>query len=320
MVDNINKTDVMATTARGATYPLIASLPQTSGCAILATTRDKRIAYSVAEDSSVPIDVSTMSNEDAALLLERKLPDPSLRDSRQDQLLAELENPPLAITQAAAYVKHYRVGVTRYLEFLRANPNKVLSDEQSESNRLDTRRDKSQTKAVYNTLQVSIIQLTYEHGIAVRILMVMAHFDGQCIPRYCLETKIGECFADHDLIEALSTLVSLGLVHICFSGAAYFMRKLVQGAAKSLGKDQRHSDIYSDTLVMAAELLSSAFPFGVSSRDWIKNCELYPHIYKVVNNVAWPASETIVRAQLLQRLGGHLNVSRRFAEATPFWR
>lgn len=116
IIDSMDEFNMPSVDVRGSKATSVAELPQTGGCAILVTTRDERIAQNIAGHWNPPRAVDPMSREDAALLLGAKLPNPSFRTARQDELLTELGLLPLAIAQAGAYMMHFKVNMSKYLD------------------------------------------------------------------------------------------------------------------------------------------------------------------------------------------------------------
>lgn len=100
----------------GPPQPLLAYLPQSRNGSILVTTRTKSVGLQLAEESDI-IPVEPMDDPHALALLERKLGKQIDRDDTF-KLAAALEFMPLAIVQAAAYIRQRtpRYSVRQYVE------------------------------------------------------------------------------------------------------------------------------------------------------------------------------------------------------------
>ncbi len=94
-------------------------LPKSDNGMILATTRSRDVAISVAEGAVV--ELPQMNLQEAKSVLQRWLAPAVLEhNATVEELLDELTYLPLAVAQAAVYIKRNQITITIYLELLRS--------------------------------------------------------------------------------------------------------------------------------------------------------------------------------------------------------
>lgn len=160
VVDNADDEELMlGSTKPGETNPerqaLKAYLPISNSGAILLTTRTRRVATIIAEYDDHVLDIGPMSNDEAMTLVQRRLgPKLKIADDAS-QLVRQLDHMPLAISQAAAYIRE-RAPLVTIAEYVR----RAQHDPQEQLRLLclhlhDPRRDQSATNAILLTWHVS---------------------------------------------------------------------------------------------------------------------------------------------------------------------
>lgn len=131
------------------------------------------------EDSDI-IPVEPMDETHAITLFEKKL---GAQAASEDviQLTAALEFMPLAIVQAAAYIKQRlpRLSVTQYLETFRRSDHQKTSLLQYEGGQL--RRDREAKNSILITWQISFDYILQGSPSAADLLSLMSFFDRQGI-------------------------------------------------------------------------------------------------------------------------------------------
>jgi tetratricopeptide (TPR) repeat protein len=159
---------------------LFGYLPVCEHGSILITTRSEDAAQKLVEHSDM-INVGAMKNSDAVRLLEKKLGD---RVDMTDvvDMATELENMPLALTQAAAYLRQMggRWSVQKYLDKLRKSDKlkKSILDEDAG----DLRRDPKAQNSIFLTWQISFEHVHKIRQSAAELLSLMSFCDRQAIP------------------------------------------------------------------------------------------------------------------------------------------
>ena len=169
------------------TQPLFACLPWSQNGSVLITTRNKSVALRLAEERNI-IAVEPMDEVHAVDLLDRKL---GYQNDVKDtaELAAALEFMPLAIVQAAAYIRHRtpRYSVRQYLEKFRKNDrqkSRLLGDDTGQF-----RRDLDAKNSIIITWQISFDHVQQTRPSAADLLSLMSLFDRQGIPEDLLRDR-----------------------------------------------------------------------------------------------------------------------------------
>ncbi|KAJ5820469.1 Tetratricopeptide-like helical [Penicillium riverlandense] len=157
-----------------------ACFPQSLNGLIIITSRRRRAVSHMVEDMDIIL-VEPMDETHAITLFDKKL---GVQAAREDviQLTAALEFMPLAIVQAAAYVKQRlpRLSVTQYLENFRRSDRQKKSLLDYEGGQL--RRDWEAKNSILITWQISFDCIRQESPSAADLLSLMSFFDRQGIP------------------------------------------------------------------------------------------------------------------------------------------
>ena len=288
--DNADDVDLFfgPATMAGQQKQMYEYLPRCEDGTTIITTRDKRVAYRLA-DREEPIMVSPMSISDASSLLRSKtMQDQGLGDS---ELLEVLGNLPLAITQAAAFITENNITVSEYLEVLRTNQSEVedlLSEEMG-----DHRRYSDSGSSILNTLKLSFDQIVKQKPLAADILSFMAFLDRNGIPRSLIKR---DNVRTVDFVSALGTLQAFSLIGAEKGGTNFEMHRLVQISIQRWLRNSRTK--WQDEVL---EVLSEKFPLGDFS-NW-RECEtLSPHAQTAVNYPDSSNASNLRRAKILHNL------------------
>jgi hypothetical protein len=128
VLDNADDAAVLPPTdgGSGLQQHLSRYLPSSRHGSILVTSRTKRAAMQVVEDSDI-ITIEPMHDTAAHALLRKKLRDVDERDDSIATLATTLDHIPLALVQAAAYIRERapRCSVRQYLEERRVTSNEM---------------------------------------------------------------------------------------------------------------------------------------------------------------------------------------------------
>jgi hypothetical protein len=124
----------------------------------------------------------------AQALLQKKLGDKVDNDGTAE-LAAALEFMPLALVQAAAYIRQRapRCSVRQYLEQFRKSDIEKTSLLNHEAGRL--RRDREAKNSVIITWQISFDHVRQVRPSAADLLSLMSFFDRQGIPQFLLDRQ-----------------------------------------------------------------------------------------------------------------------------------
>ncbi|KAL8364648.1 hypothetical protein RB595_003771 [Gaeumannomyces hyphopodioides] len=159
---------------------LASYLPQSRNGSIVVTTRNKGLAYKLTGNHNNIIEIGPLLLADALLLLERKLgPLPDTDTAKA--LVQALDFVPLAISQAAAYIRARSPlsSIVLYLaEFHKGERKRarLLGHDAG-----DLRRDGGASNAILTTWQISFEHIRSKRPSAADLLALMSFFDPQGI-------------------------------------------------------------------------------------------------------------------------------------------
>ncbi|KAI1130080.1 TPR-like protein [Nemania abortiva] len=147
---------------------------------ILWTSRDRQIAGSLVAAKRA-IHITQMTYEEAETLLD------TIRDKRTEEnehdavneLLVELDNLPLAISQAAAYMRRTSASIRDYLSLIRNRKRRWKTLRRSEGDRY---RQERISNSVLETWDISVQYLRKENELIYNVLHTLAFVDNQNIP------------------------------------------------------------------------------------------------------------------------------------------
>ncbi|KAM0325456.1 hypothetical protein ACHAQA_007443 [Verticillium albo-atrum] len=153
--------------------------PTSDNGRILLTTRFMDVATEVAGTAVVELD--KMSRHEASAFLEMSVPNGFL-DNRGavTELLEQLTFLPLAISQAAAYLRRSKITITEYLELMRRTPQDVVDLLSREFP--DHTRYTDSKNAVATTWLISFEQIQEADPVAAKLLEFISCIEPKAIP------------------------------------------------------------------------------------------------------------------------------------------
>jgi uncharacterized protein YoaH (UPF0181 family) len=166
--------------------------PACSHGSLLLTTRNKSVALGVVEWDDVVM-VEPMARDHAIALLAKKLRNEH-NPEEVAQLATELDFVPLAMVQAAAYIRQSapRCSVSQYVAKLRKSNRSILKElkrDESVERGLYLRRDWGAKNSILSTWQISFEHILTMRKSAADLLSLMSCFDRQAIPEALLREK-----------------------------------------------------------------------------------------------------------------------------------
>ncbi|RYP37899.1 hypothetical protein DL767_002771 [Monosporascus sp. MG133] len=155
-------------------------IPRGTVGTVLWTSRDQRIAGSLVGRRR-GIHVARMTNSEGEMLLKAIRDLEAEEDEVNDipRLLAELEWLPLAISQAATYMRRTRLSIAEYLGKIQEKKKRWKVLRKSEH---DRHRRPQASNSVLETWNISVEYIRQESEMAYDILNVLAFVDNQNIP------------------------------------------------------------------------------------------------------------------------------------------
>ncbi|KAF2686316.1 hypothetical protein K458DRAFT_430168 [Lentithecium fluviatile CBS 122367] len=288
--------------------PLEGFLPQTPNGTILITSRNNLAAANLVGTYGSIVQVEPMEEEDALALLNTRVPFDESDKADAKALVQALERIPLAITQAAAYIKTRAQTTTMsgYLELFHAseeNQVRLLGRKGLQ----DLRRDHSVRHAVIATWQISFTQIQKTEQPAVDLLALMSMFDKQGIPMSLLRKSTRQL----DFDDSLEPLLSVSLVRAEIGKQSFGMHRLVQLSMRTwLGAEKQLSRWVKESI----RVLSAAFPSG-DYETWPDCQVLLQHARETMSHVADDKEDMLNQAEIRLKIGWYLLLRGEFKAA-----
>ena len=234
------------------------------------------MALKLVEESNI-IAVEPMDEGQALALFKTKL---GKQSDKTDiaELAAALEFMPLAIVQAAAYIKERapRCSVQQYIEKFQKDDNAKTSLLSHNGGHL--RRDWEAKSSIIITWQISFNHIFQTRRSAADLLSLMSFFDRQGIPealiRYqssedsVLEASVNDRF-ENDVV----TLRNYSLISLTTDATTFEMHRLVQLATRKWLEGQGQLEGWKKKYITN---LCREFPTG-NYENWTKCRALFPH-------------------------------------------
>lgn len=244
---------------------------------ILFTTRDRRILQSVKFAVTVQggVEVTKMSPEEASSTCNNLGMDRNQTDA-QTELLRRLDNLPLAISQAAAYIQRTGMSTQEYLQLWMDNTSNqaTLLDKPVEEGGTE-----ASTQTVMRTWSVTVDKIKADgNSLAIEILQLMSVFDPEDIPLEIV-TKRRSKTNPLDIMDSLAVLSGFALV-TRLDSARYRLHTLVSFWTWEVVDLARKIDILTE---IAGSLVDS---FSDEEDDILGNLhycsKLMPHSVRVL--------------------------------------
>ncbi|GAB7336817.1 hypothetical protein MBLNU13_g11325t2 [Cladosporium sp. NU13] len=249
IVDNADDMEIMDGT--GANEGILQYLPEGDFGSTIFTTRDSRIAQSLA--GSDVVELAKMKHPDAVDILRNTLVRKDLLhdEATTARLLNELDYLPLAMTQATAYVNCNKVSLSGYLDLLQGTEQDVVHILSTEMR--DNTRYAQVSSAVAKTWLVSFKQIVQRNGDAAEILRYMSCIEWKSIPHSILPSVPPAT----RMANAIGILCSYSFIVPRDDEKTYDMHRLVHVAARVW---VREDGVMTETQKTALEHLCDIFP------------------------------------------------------------
>ena len=271
-------------------------LPPSRYGSVLVTSRTKQAASRLVEESDI-IQIEPMHDAGAQALLEKKLGN-EVNKGGIAELAAALEYMPLALVQAAAYIRKQapRCSVRQYLKEFQKSDKKKTSLLNHEAGHL--RRDEEAKNSIIITWQISFNYIRSTRRSAADLLSLMSFFDRQGIPEVLLrdrggtgkrderpgtdgkndeesdeEGSVSEASVNDGFEDDVSTLRDHCFISITTDVATFEMHSLVQLATRKWLESQGQLERWRQQFIAN---LCAEFPTG-QYENWRKCQALLPH-------------------------------------------
>jgi hypothetical protein len=274
VIDNLDDLDLM----------MVRYIPVRRGT-VLFTTRDTRIiGHPRYLPSHAGVVIREMSDQEAFEAFSRLLGtagDGAAADQTATKLLLDqFENLPLAIAQAAAYIRETRISVGKYLELFREcelNQRELLS--QALPSAIES--ESSSSRAVMITWGITMDRIERESPVAIKLLNLMSYLDPARIPEELIKSAP---FLENESTvrfrKALGTLLSFGLLYPLES-SHYRLHRLVGFCVRvQVELEGLEGEEY---LISAVRLVYDSFPESVMI-DYSKCTQYLPHAVAILEH------------------------------------
>lgn len=260
---------------------LIRFVPKSQRGTVLWVSRDGGIVGSIT-DVGRDIKLGAMSDEESCELFQRlsnqNEAELSLDEDKLLELLDLIERLPLAIVQAASYIRRTKVSIKQYLEFYKESESR--QSELLHQGYQDAYRSEV-PKSVMHTWLISMRQIAEESPCSENILRTLAFFDNSGIPFDLIKMAAGPDFDNNEILLSAGRLMEYSFLQghkeLQKDFPVYEQHCLVQLAT-------RQSLSAVDTRWFSGEALSIIrFKFPNGMYETWDTCRLYlPHALKVV--------------------------------------
>lgn len=273
---------------------------------LVLTTRDCDVARAIV-DRFCHIQINPFSLEDSRALLSSRL-GPERHKSGQgiDRLLDMLAYLPLAISQAAAFIRRNHITTSQYLKSIEESEDmlvKYLSQDLQ-----DPRRPPGIPSSILGTWKISFDQIQSREPRAAQFLSVMAMLDGKSVPISLLTVQAQSTLESS---MAKGTLLGYSLVKVETDGETFSMHPLVQQSIRHW-LDQTKKK--TEAALMALHAVVSCFPSGEYG-TWLECEKLMPHVKAVLHEACLSNISLLERALILFRFSMYKNARGQQAEA-----
>ena len=297
-------------TALGVGGQLGQYIPECSHGSILITTRNKQAAVKLTRNRGL-IEVEKMHPTEASELLINKLEDDTLDRSQIALLTTRLENLPLALAQAAAFIRENSISLEEYLQQLNRGDDHLteLLCQPFE----EVGRDSEVPNAVVATWMLSFNQMRTQCSLASDTLSLMSYFDRQRIPKIFLQNlkdpeedcsddwQQSRASADLEQEKAIGVLKAFSFVVADKEDKTLNMHRLVQLATRKWLITERTAKVCAEKALL---VLSELYPYGSHENRGVCN-EYLPHAYAVLGcKLPLSTDIAIARASLLHCMSG----------------
>ena len=251
-------------------------LPIGTNGGILISSRDPRLGESIATRS---IEVEVLAHEEGIQLLQRRAQVAASDDvGALVSLLGEL---PLAIEQAAAYIRERHVSITQFIKLFesRKAKSRILS-------RKITATRYTNTNSVYGTISIAIEKLEEVCPLAVNLIKIVSFLDAQDLPLDLLSGALSldadpeelSGLDDLDLLDALEALETSAIIIRKKHKASVWLHVLVQAIVL---EKLEIGGSYQHWLHKALTHMTMKFAEGRREGTWR---EIQPHALKLLSS------------------------------------
>jgi hypothetical protein len=287
-------------------------IPECSHGLILITTRNKQAGIKLTKSRRV-IEVVEMDQAESSQLIYKRLENDKLDPGQVSLLTTRLENLPLALVQATAFIQENSLTVVKYLELLNESDNTLVELLSQPFEELG--RDSTIPNAVTTTWMISFNQIRERHPLASDLLSLLSYFDRQEIPKpfilhYEKQRRKQEDLQQNEIAKgsfevekALGILKAFSFIKDNRASETFNMHHLIQLVMRKWLTARGKSKIWADKALL---VVSDLYPYG-SYENWTVCGDYLPHAHAVLSYEGSSSTkEALAKASLLHCTAGFM--------------
>ncbi|CAC9884800.1 unnamed protein product [Aureobasidium pullulans] len=297
VVDNADDPQILLSTDGPWDQRLRDYLPSRAGCKVLFTTRDKQAASQLVGASDPVLEVEAFGLLEAQQLLIALVPNSEASpNSCIQDLLVELAYLPLAIVQAAAFIRENSTDIGNYLTLFREQTAEDQSTDVLGQEFEDMSRYPKVGNAVTKTWQISFKQLEIRNHLAFECLKHLACLAYSDIPDTLVFPQIQVSRLDR--VKVIGTLVGYQFLVRQRQGNLFDTHRLVHLATR---RWLRTNEVWRSYVQDAVATLSRSIPYG-GYQEYNEYSMYLPHAKHLLGHIDDDMEENEATTDLLSRV------------------
>ncbi|KAI0552967.1 hypothetical protein F4679DRAFT_581058 [Xylaria curta] len=293
-------------------------IPECSQGAVLVTTRNKKVGVQLTVGMRAGLlEIDKMNEAECCQLLRTSIDDNLIATGELSALACRLEQLPLALAQASAFIQENAITVEKYVQLLDQGDQgfvSLLSEEFA-----TVGRDSDTPHAVAATWILSFKQIEQQNPLASELLLLISLFDRQAIPMEFLSNFI-EVFHDDPPLEDIHLIKAIGVLKAYSlvteeNGECFNLHRLVQLVTQNWLAMKETMHQFAD---LALVTVSQCYPFGrYENRE---KCTAYlPHVQAVLKlDGVISRDKSLARAVILYNAAGYFGLQGQWNLAEKF--
>ena len=288
----------------------------------LFTANNKIAAVTVAGQAQV-VEVGTMGRQDACALLRKEISSIDGADSALktlwlnedlEDLSEHLGHLPLALVQAAAFIRKNAMSVNEYLNLIKNDDLSLKGLLSHTSQQQPHGRADDCSQAVISTWKIGYDQIGSQCKKAADLLALISFYDEQNIPQNLF--KHFQRDGKQSLSEAFDTLLAYSFIWTGSDVDTFGMHRLVRLAVREWLVT---CNTEQEKAIEALNLLSEHFPSGEYG-SWDACAGLTPHALKILKSGLYGSNEAVQLGILQSKLSWYYSQRGLFDEAESWSR
>lgn len=287
IVDNADDVDLLFGSGHHESNPstrascrLADYFPRRRNGSILLTTRNQKVGTKFTSMQNL-IAIPSMNSTDASKLLSDQLGYEVFNNLDLSALANALENLPLALVQAASFIKSNSISPHRYLEIYQGSDMdkvKLLSQDFE-----DLGRDSETRNPVIVTWMISFEQIKKNDSLAAKILSLISVLDRQAIPKDLLQ--LSEDTVDFEV--SMGTLKAFSMISSQQDGKAFDMHRLVHLAIRNWLRINQELDEWT---AKAIAIMNDMIPNDYTLENQAQWAAYSPHALTLLSSTQLPTN------------------------------